>query len=69
MDRQEAEYYLVKGLMCGYIEGLINFEMVKWVLRSVRRNKKNRKFLEEHGDHQGQPRAEEKENRDSQADH
>lgn len=41
-DKANAEYYLAKGLMLAFNSGLINFDMVKWVLKSVKRSKQNR---------------------------
>lgn len=43
-DKANAGYYLVKGLMLAFNAGLINFEMIKWVLKSVERSKQNREF-------------------------
>ena len=40
-ENQNPKYYLVKGLMLAFNKGLINFEMVEWVLKSVRRHKEN----------------------------
>jgi hypothetical protein len=44
-DKSNAEYYLAKGLMLSLNAGLINFEMVKFVLKSVKRAKSNQEFF------------------------
>lgn len=44
-DKANAEYYLVKGLMLAFNSGLINFEMVKWILKSVNRSKENQRLI------------------------
>ena len=44
-EQTEAKYYLAKGLMLAFVAGLINFEMIKWVLKAVKRSEKNQEFL------------------------
>lgn len=46
-EKENAEYYLVKGMVLAFNSGLINFEMIKWVLKSVKRARHNQKFLRE----------------------
>ncbi len=45
MNKKQAETFLLEALKTASEAGLINSKMVEWVLKSVKRAKSNRKFL------------------------